>query len=805
MKTTKEDTQKSYTLDELAELLHTTPEELTRKSEEAREEGKRIRMQEKETQKKIEKQIIDEDKSKLKIRNFEEVEKEIKNIIADSFKSEGKENLEITLPSGRKMNPSLKTTNKELEEIHFQNGEKLLKGYTLYRKELDSSLDKLLKENESLMNELFEIVGATEEQKERYLEAIDSDIELSEDLYFDIFGKSISGEKRFKGTTSELTKGILKELNASDEEIEETLKILNDNDLEEEEKREALKETLEGISDTNQEYIIKEKIIDFKNVEPKRIVSVLDKQMTLNEKAIEGMKNASKLNLSLMNLSNQFSIFTTNDKGEVIEDKKNKKGIELFIKISEEVLNSIATYNSFTKLAKKKNPSKLFAESYLEEKEQENETLKKLKEEILKQEEENQKTIQESEELFDYIPITLKNKIVTQEKVIPQLFVYGEKLKKIFDSKQEVKEKVTFDLVGDNEENWIVNCIMEQYPIEFTTHTFKTLESLMTIQNVFEKEKLPIIRRQFSTQDIIFLNKGGKVSKYTKEEYIRTNREITSLMSAVGKIDFFEFFKQYNKNRDEEQKIPDIVIKRLSGIQNFVYMAGLEIEYNDNGENQVNTFWHFTTNTPIVLFDFVKLTNRYTMLPLEMDSYLNDTELNQEITRVLKSIIASVRYYKTQKKKKPKVFLYHYFEGIETGKAKKEIYKPQEAIVLLKEKKLVGNWRYIISRTIDSIAKDCYFDEKRPLDSEKNLKGKERTRFIDSIVEYLRKAKEDKNILDFVLYTDKEKTIKEETYITEGQQRKARIKKKQKGTFKEGQRTITKRNPSIYKISIIIE
>ena len=124
---------------------------------------------------------------------------------------------------------------------------------------------------------------------------------------------------------------------------------------------------------------------------------------------------------------------------------------------------------------------------------------------------------------------------------------------------------------------------------------------------------------------------------------------------------------------------------------------------------------------------------------------------------------------------------------------------------LLKEHKIVGSWRYQITRTIDSIAKDCNFDDKRPIDSEKNLTGKERTRFIDTIVEYLRKAKEDKNILDFILYSDKEKIVKEETYITEGQQRKERIKKKQKGTFKEGQRKVTKRNPSIYKITIIIE
>lgn len=778
----------TYTIEELAELLHTTPEDLERRRQEAIEEGKRIREYEKKTQKEIEEQVIQNKKKKTKTQ--------MKKELLEELKTEGiKKNLSTHSLVYQVRKPS--EENPKYTEIDFHNGELLLKDCIDERKKLDKLLDELLKENETQMTELFDLVGATEEEREQYLAELESEAELSKDLYFDLFGKDLEGDYRFEGTPVEIIKSLIKELKIVNEK--EILQMLDDDTIEGKEKQRKLNETLKEIQIDDEElkdkvFRLRRKDFDFKSVEPKKLVSLLDEQMKLNQKAIEGMQLASKINLELMNLSNTFSIFVVSD-DEQIHSKATERQTQLFIDISDEILNSMMTYNSFTKLAKKKNPSRLFAETYLEEKQEENEALQKLKEEILKQEEETQKGIRDSEDLFDYVPIATKNKLITQEKVIPQLFVLGNK----------IKEKVSFDLVGDNNDNWIVSCIMEQYPIAFTTHTFKTLESLMTIQTTFEKEYASSIRRPFSTQDIIFLNKGGKVSKYTREEIIKTNREIMSIMSAIGKLDITDFVKKYNETRADDKKITEAEIKRISRIQNFAYMSGIEIEYNENGENQSNTLWYFVKENPIPIFDFVKLTNRYTMLPLEMDSYLIDTDLNQEITRVMKSIIASIRYYKTQKKKNPTPFQYHYFEGIEEGKHKKDIYNPQKALLLLKEKKLVGSWRYQITRKIDSIAEDCYFDDKRPIGKEKELTGKERTRFIDSIVEYLRKAKEDKNILDFVLYTDKEKTIKEETYITEGQQRKERIKKKQKGTFKEGQRKVTKRNPSIYKIAIIIE
>ena len=284
-------------------------------------------------------------------------------------------------------------------------------------------------------------------------------------------------------------------------------------------------------------------------------------------------------------------------------------------------------------------------------------------------------------------------------------------------------------------------------------------------------------------------------------------------MSAIGQIDITEYMKKYNEQRSDEEKISIEAIKKISALQNFVYLKGINVEYKDN-KIPNDTIWYFTDSKPIAIFEFIKLTNRYTLLPLEMDSYLTDNQINNEITRAMKGIVANLRYYKTQKKKKQKIFQDYYYEGSivkdEEGNPiknpKTEIFKPEEAYIHIRKGDIVGKWKFRATRTIDSLAYEMKFDNERTINTEKEWKNnKEKPRFIDSIVEYLRQAKQSNIIDDFLLYTDKEKVIKEEDYITEGQQRNERIKKKMKGTFDPSKRQISKRNPSIYKIAIIIE
>ena len=105
--------------------------------------------------------------------------------------------------------------------------------------------------------------------------------------------------------------------------------------------------------------------------------------------------------------------------------------------------------------------------------------------------------------------------------------------------------------------------------------------------------------------------------------------------------------------------------------------------------------------------------------------------------------------------------------------------------------------------SIDSIAKDCKFDEERGIGTPKEWKhNREKLRFVDSIIDYLRKAREDKNIDDFILYTSKDKIVKDEDYITENEKRQQKTKDKVRG--KQTKRKQTK-NESIEKISIIIK
>jgi hypothetical protein len=83
-----------------------------------------------------------------------------------------------------------------------------------------------------------------------------------------------------------------------------------------------------------------------------------------------------------------------------------------------------------------------------------------------------------------------------------------------------------------------------------------------------------------------------------------------------------------------------------------------------------------------------------------------------------------------------------------------------------------------------------------------NKVGISRRYFIDSIIDYLRKAKEDKNIDDFILYTTKDKIVKNEEYITEQDKRQQKTKDKIRGKTSKSKK---KNNEIIEKISIIIK
>jgi len=169
-----------------------TTKELERRGKEAREINERIEKQYNEAQKNIEKQVI-EKKKKSKTQMMKELQKELKTEGIKSNLSTHSLIYQVRKPSEE--NP--------IPIFDFTNGELILKDCIEERKKLDKLLDELLQENEEQMTRLFDLVGATDEEREQYLAELESESELSKDLYFDLFGKDLEGDYRFEGTPVE--------------------------------------------------------------------------------------------------------------------------------------------------------------------------------------------------------------------------------------------------------------------------------------------------------------------------------------------------------------------------------------------------------------------------------------------------------------------------------------------------------------------------------------------------------------------------------------------------------------------------
>lgn len=757
-------------------------------------------------------------------------------------------------------------TKKEIEE-----GSEFFKKYIKEKERLIKEIDSLNKQQETLISKIFETTGESEETILKY--KIESEeIDFISNLFIDI-SKKLQGktttresiELQFKKFLSrKIPKNIQDKLKKLGEDTpeEDLKKSLTEKELEklrkasEEIEKEAMlfeqrpsRLQLDHI-DTEREikkeqplkYILyKSTEIHFENITEEDFKSYLKEEIEILKKAIEIRKTISSYNNEILTIFSRAS-------NPYFEGKKEEELEESERNIKEDFYNtSFLLFQNTTSL------EKLFSNIFLKRQEFKELDIERQERffEFLKYTLEDLQDLSKEwnppkEEIVEqYLSTNSKNKLLTTEKIVPQLFLKGEEIEKLFKDKESGKiEKVTFDLSsGDSNKNFIIHFLMKEYPLTFTEDTFKTLESLMTIQNQMEKQFGTLKGINFDTKYVIYLNRGGRVTNYSKDLIQKTNRELMSLMSAIGSLDTTDFFfkyynldeetiveeneaifqsitneKEWNKKVEEirkekmkqlpeDKKFPFDKIKKISTLQPFVSLKGLNIESEEEAFN--NTFWKFNDidEKPIPLFEILKMTGRFASLPLEMDSYLTDSTKNNEVTRNLKTIIANLNYYKTnpqmKKDKTKRNFFEYYFEGTKTGETKRQIFEPFEAMQLLKEKKIVGQWKYKTTRTIDSIAKDCKFDDERGIGIPKEWKdNKEKPLFVDSIIYYLRKAKEDKNIEDFVLYTTKDRIVKDEDYITKNEKRQQKTKDKIKGkTTKSKQR----KNPSIEKISIIIK
>ena len=808
-------------------------------------------------------------------KNIEEITKPL----TDSINSVGKGLQKALQP----VFDELDNQNKEnpLTRKEIETGNKFFDEYIKEKKNLIEEIELLNTKQNKLLSNIFEETRATEEDIVKYkLES--EEIDLPSNIFNDI-SKKIKGNE----TTNEIIEREIEQfirINLSEKTRKKLEKVEKEEDLKkaltdyERKKLDKMIRELEDITlvfdnrpsrlelghiEIDREikkqkpfkYLFyKATKIPFENISEENFKKYLTEEIELLKKAIAIRKTINSRNREILRIFSRAS-------NPYFEGKKEEEISESDRKLKEDFYNtSFLFFQNSTQLEKLFTQIFLKRTSYdeldLERQERFFEFLNYTLEELEDLQKEWNKTQNEVEEVVEqYLSTNSKNKLLTTEKIVPQIMLSGEKIEKLFKDKESGKiEKVTFDLSsGDSNKNFIIHFLMKEYPLTFNEDTFKTLESLMTIQNQMEKQFGTLKGIKFDTKYVLYLNKGGRVTNYSKDLIQKTNRELISLMSAIGSLDTTEFFlkyynldeetivdeneaifenvtneKEWNKKIEEirkekmrklpeDKQFPFDKIKKISTLQPFVSLKGLNIESEEEAYN--NTFWKFNDidEKPIPLFEILKITGRFASLPLEMDSYLTDSTKNNEITRILKTIIANLNYFKSnkgmKKDKTKKNFLEYYFEGTriiddegnKIKNPKKETFEPFEAMQLLKQKKLIGEWKYKTTRTIDSIAKDCKFDEERGIGIPKKWKdNKERPLFVDSIIYYLRKAKEDKNIDDFILYTTKDRIVQDKEYITKNEKRNKNTKEKVMGKTTKA-KTKQRKNPTIEKISIIIK
>lgn len=800
-------------------------------------------------------------------KNIDEITKPFTETIASMGKGLQKALQPVfdELDNQNKENP---LTRKEIEK-----GSKFFDEYIKEKTNLIQEIEVLISKQEKLLSKIFDETKATEEDIVNYkLES--EEIDLPSNIFKDISRKLQGKEtirqevenqvkKHFNSNLSKKTQEKLKDIESIPNE-KELREKLTDYEMKKLEKaiKEIEEETLlfdkrpsrmelshieiekEIKKETPLKYILYQATdIHFENISEEDFKKYLQEEIEIHKKAISIRNTINSRNREILRIFSRASNpYFEGIKEEELSEKDRKLKEDFYNTSFLLFQNSTSLEKLFTHIFLKRTP---FEQLDIERQERFFEFLRYSLEDLEDLQKEWTQKNEVTEVVEQYLSTNSKNKLLTTEKIVPQLFLKGEEIEKLFKDKESGKiEKVTFDLSsGDSNKNFIIHFLMKEYPLTFTEDTFKTLESLMTIQNQMEKQFETLKGINFDTKYVIYLNRGGRVTNYSKDLIQKTNRELISLMSAIGSLDTTDFFfKYYNldeetivqeneaifesipnekewdkkveeirkekmKQLPEDKKFPIEKIKKISTLQPFVSLKGLNIESEEEAYN--NTFWKFNDidEKPIPLFEILKMTGRLASLPLEMDSYLTDSTTNNEVTRNLKTIIANLNYYKSNKSMKKdktkKNFFDYYFEGTKEGETKKQIFEPFEAMQLLKEKKLIGQWKFKTTRTIDSIAKDCKFDEERGIGTPKEWKNdKERPRFCDSIIDYLRKAKEDKNIDDFILYTTKDKVVKNEDYITENEKRSQKTKDKIRG---KKTKTKTKRNPTIEKISIIIK
>ena len=397
---------------------------------------------------------------------------------------------------------------------------------------------------------------------------------------------------------------------------------------------------------------------------------------------------------------------------------------------------------------------------------------------------------EQSETEKDFKDIKMKTQAISMYKPTQIIFLEGEEISKIF--KEKLIVNIPFGLKVENDKEVTYQITKLNY--EQSDRDLRFFNACMSAQWNLIKNKYPI--KTFIEEVTLYqIYIGDTTFTYRpkKKELKEMHDSIMGMNSNQARM---QFEKSYNRLTDE-QKVKYIDEGTILPVR----YKTIEVE-KKNGQKYSKSGYVFESTIP--LFSFMNELNLINTAPLQIESALKSSQMNDEITRILKEEIAQLYYFKSKNKKndtqngfKRKVFVTDKGEELtpKQWSEKKIESKKKDSKNFVK-----GYWKYITRRTIDSLIKDCKFTKKNGeilnAYNEKTLDRKTYSRFIDSVITFLRYSKnvtyaQDKYIKDFILYDKQGNVVKDSDYTTENERQKM-------------QKKTIKRNPSIDKIDIVI-
>ena len=376
---------------------------------------------------------------------------------------------------------------------------------------------------------------------------------------------------------------------------------------------------------------------------------------------------------------------------------------------------------------------------------------------------------------YNFKDIASKTQSVSMYRPQKAIFLDGEKMKEMFEKEGSVS--IPFGLMQENRKDLEFKFTKMNHQLSTTSQ--KIFNACCSAQYIMKENKYPIIETIIEDETLYQLWKGDKTfsKKPSSSELEQMKDEILGMSSNISKMNFsrnYDFIEEKVKTK-----------YKIEGSFLPVIYKSVEIE-RENGQKYQKNCYIFTGTIP--LFDFLQELEMVNTAPLEIESILKNSPMNDYISELMKEEIASLYYFKNKGKAKgsqKKVYISN--DG--------EILSPtQWNIKKTKEGKLQGFWRYTSTRTIESLIED--YKKRTP-----NFEYKNKQRFIDSLVTFLRDStqiewKEGKWLESFILYDKKGNIVEDGDFITEKEK-----KEYKKSTGKKGK---VVKNPSIDKISINI-